>query len=154
VLRPLSTSDSGFSLAEALVALAILAGALLSLARTFTAAASVVTTARHITNGSILGAQKLEELRAVAAGLPPGPRISSGIELIDRTGIAVPEVTASAQVTYTRQWWIEPLPSDPEQVSVIRVIVTPGVARRRGLESEPRRADEVLVATMHARDAP
>ena len=136
------------------MALALLAGALLSLARMFTTATAVVTTARHLTTGSILAAQKLEELRAVASGLPSGPNVSGGIELIDRTGVAVAEVTASTPITHTRQWRIRPLPTDPDTVSVIQVLVTPGAVGTGRLDSQPRRADEVFLVTMQARGEP
>ena len=150
--QPLSTSESGFSLAETLVALALLAGALLGLARMFTTATAVVTTARHITMGSILASQKLEELRTVASGPPPAPDVRDGIEFVDRAGVAAANAETATNVTYTRQWWIRPLPSDRDHVSVISVTVTPGAVRRGRSESAPRRADEVVLVTMQARD--
>jgi prepilin-type N-terminal cleavage/methylation domain-containing protein len=154
VSRLLSMSESGFSLVETLVALALLAGALLSLARMFTTATAVVTTARHITTGTILAAQKLEELRVIASGFPSGPKVSGGIEFIDRRGAAAASVTASGPITHTRQWWIRPLPADPDQVSVIQVLVTPGSVRAGTPDSQPRRADEVFLATIQARNQP
>jgi hypothetical protein len=152
--RAPSTSESGFSLAETLVALALLAGALLSLARIFVTATTVVTTSRHVTMGSILASQKLEELRAVVSSLPPASDARDGIEFVDRDGVAAPAHGNVRHVTYTRRWRIRPLPSDPDHVSVIQVVVTPGAVRGGRSESVPHRPDEVVLVTMQARDRP
>ena len=147
--------ESGFSLAETLIAVALLIGALLSLAQLFSAATAIVTTAHHLTAGSVLAAQKLEELRNVVSGSPSAIDTDGGIDYVDRVGMAAsPGIDASTQVTYTRRWWIRPLAADPDHVSVIQVVVTPGAVREGTPAPIERRADEVVLVTMQARDEP
>jgi hypothetical protein len=134
---------------------ALVAGALLSLARMLTTATTIVLTARHLTSGSILAAQKVEELRTVVAGLPAGGDTRGGVEFIDRVGVAFSaDADAAIHVSYTRQWWIRPLPSDPNRVSVIHVIVTPGTDRDDRSGPGPRRPDAVVLMTLQAGDGP
>jgi hypothetical protein len=153
MLRPQPASESGFALAETLIAMAILAVALLSLAQLFTAATAALTTARHLTMGSILATQKLEELRNVVSGSQSVLNVEGGIDYVDRVGVASSPVgDAAPNVVYTRHWWIRPLPADPDRVSVIQVVVTPGAVRDDRSGAMPRRPDEVVLVTMHARD--
>ena len=133
----------------------LLAGALLALARMLTTATTIVLTARHLTSGSILATQKVEELRTVVAGSPAGVETRDGLEFIDRVGVAFPAgVDAAIHVSYTRQWSIHPLPSDPDRVSVIQVVVTPGAVRDARPGPGARRPDEVALVTMQGRDEP
>ena len=153
--RKQRTSEHGFSLAETIIALAILAGTLLSLAQLFTTATGIVTTARHVTTGSILASQKLEELRSVVSGLPSVPTIDGGIEYVDRVGAAVQSGGGiSTNVAYTRQWRVRPLASDPDRVALIRVVVTPGTVASPLSDSRPRRIGEVVLVTLQASNGP
>jgi prepilin-type N-terminal cleavage/methylation domain-containing protein len=154
VVREQYQSDRGFSLAETIVAVAILAGALLSLAQLFTAATTIVTTARHLTTGTILATQKVEELRSVVAGLPSIPTVDDALEYVDRAGAAFPPRGAPTNVAYTRQWWVRPLPADPDNVAVLQVVVTPGAVGNRRPDSVPRRTDEVVLVTLQASGRP
>jgi prepilin-type N-terminal cleavage/methylation domain-containing protein len=70
-----SRSDAGFSLAEVVVAMAILATALITLAQLFGVATRATMGARTSTYATVLAQQKIEELRALtwgfdAQGLP------------------------------------------------------------------------------------
>lgn len=62
------SSESGFSLAEVLVATAVLATALVSLAQLFAVSIQSNTSARDTTFATVLAQQKLEQLRALAWG--------------------------------------------------------------------------------------
>jgi type II secretory pathway pseudopilin PulG len=77
--------ERGFSLAEALVALALLGGALTVVASLFAMAARANVEARRITIASLLARDKLEQLRAPASPLEPSPGDSLDA---DRDGFA------------------------------------------------------------------
>jgi type II secretory pathway pseudopilin PulG len=62
------SNESGFSLAEVMVATGILAAALISLAQLFAMAVQSNTSARDATFGTVLAQQKLEQLRALSWG--------------------------------------------------------------------------------------
>ncbi|HEY6362426.1 MAG TPA: hypothetical protein VIX63_15040, partial [Vicinamibacterales bacterium] len=66
-------------------------------------------TARHMTIGSMLAAQKVEELRST-----PWSVRGEGIDRIDE---------------FTRRWAVSPLGVDPARTAVIDVRVTPGGVR-------------------------
>ncbi len=64
-------SESGFSLVEVMVATALLAVGLVSLAQLFAVAAQNNINARNSTFASVLAEQKMEQLRALAWGFDP-----------------------------------------------------------------------------------
>jgi len=70
-VRNVRRLDAGFSLIEAMVATALLAGAVVSLAQLAGIAARRNASSRHATYAAILAAQKLEELRSLAWGYDP-----------------------------------------------------------------------------------
>lgn len=99
----------GFALLDALFATTLLIVCVLSLAQLFVLAARANEAARQMTMGSILAAQKMEELRFA-------PR-SAGFEGSDRID------------EFTRQWAITPFGGDPQEGAVLDVRVTPGGVR-------------------------
>jgi len=98
----------GFSLLEALVASAILSTALISLAQALAIATAATAAAGRTTLAALLGAQKIEELRAGSwSELQPG--------------------ADSPSPGFNRTWSVVPLPSDPDFVVIVDVRVeTPG----------------------------
>ena len=111
------TRDDGFALLEALVASTLLVVGVLSLVQIFTLAARADITARHLTVGSMLAAQKIEELRSSPWSAP-----TEGIDRLDE---------------FTRRWSVTPLPLDPSSTAVIQVSVTPGAVRMVTLRTRP-----------------
>ena len=102
----------GFSLLEALIAAAILASALLSLAQLIAYAVKTTAAAGRMTDAALLAAQKVEELRAGSWGeLQPG--------------------TDSPAAGFTRTWTVTAMNADPDYVVLLDVLVrTPGSQTR------------------------
>ena len=94
----------GFALLDALVAAAILASALLSLAQLTAFAVKTTAAAGRMTDAALLASQKVEELRAGSWG-----ELQSG--------------TDSPRGGFTRAWTITPLGADPDYVAVLEVLV-------------------------------
>ncbi len=101
--------DRGFALLDALLASALLVAGVLALMQIITLAGRANETARRLTMGSILAAQKLEELRSVEWRVPDGGS--------DRVG------------EFRREWSILPFDADAAHTAVIDVRVTPGAVR-------------------------
>ena len=142
-------SSAGFSLAETLFALGILAIAMLSLAQLFTISAAVIRRARDVSVGAVIASQKLEELRALPGA--DDARAADGIERIDSDGSVLPPDRLGGSA-YTRRWSVRPHAADPDRLSVIDVRVTPGTGDDAGsLENGQRPAGEVNLVTMRAR---
>jgi len=99
------------SLLETLIASAILATGLLSLAQLLGLAAHATAAAGRMTHAALLASQKVEELRALPAAA------------IEQSG-DVPDPG------YTRDWSVVPLPSDPDHLSLVEVVV-----RVRGIDT-------------------
>ena len=94
----------GFALLEALIAAAILATALLSLAQLIAYAIRATGAAGRMTDAALLAAQKVEELRASSwAELQPG--------------------TDAPAAGFTRAWTVTPMGADPDHVMVLEVFV-------------------------------
>jgi Tfp pilus assembly protein PilV len=94
------------SLAETLVASSILATALLSLAQLFALGVSATDAAGRMTQAALFAAQKIEDVRASSA------------DALDGGGSDAP---ASG---FRREWTISALPSDPDHVILIEVVVS------------------------------
>jgi len=65
VCRSVCGSERGFSLIEVLIASLVLAVGVVSLAQLFTIAIASNLSARDTTEGTVLAAQKMEELRSL-----------------------------------------------------------------------------------------
>jgi prepilin-type N-terminal cleavage/methylation domain-containing protein len=110
---------SGFSLVEVLISMTLFAVAMLSLPQLFASAARASLEAGRVTMGTLLAAQKIEELRS-----GPFPRSSaSGVELLDSTGATDP--VSGSGPAFVRTWSVEPLPSALRTTIAIRVAVSP-----------------------------
>jgi prepilin-type N-terminal cleavage/methylation domain-containing protein len=140
---------NGFSLLEVLFATAILTVAVMSLAQVVAIAARANASARTAALATMLGAQKMEQLRALAwtfraDGDPVSDTTTGGVGLsasppdaldrdvegysdwLDASGRTVLRATAA---TFVRRWSIAPLPSRPDTL-VLQVIVA--VVGRQG----------------------
>jgi hypothetical protein len=106
-------------LADTLVATAVLATALLSLAQLFALALTATNAAGRVTHATLLAAQKVEDLRASSA------------TALDASGRDAPAAG------FSREWSIGALPSDPDHVVLIEVVVKArgGVTRLVALRS-------------------
>jgi type II secretory pathway pseudopilin PulG len=80
VVPSLSRDESGFSLAETMVAVGLLATALVTLAQLFGISTRGNITAKNTTYAAVLAEQKLEELRALTWGFD-----SDGLPVTDNT---------------------------------------------------------------------
>src|SRR5438128_2363097 len=98
-------NNHGFSLIEALVASSILATGLLSLAQLLAFAASANAAAGRATHATLLAAQKIEELRAASSAALEG----------DNGDAPAPG--------FMRQWSVSALPSNPDDIALIQVVV-------------------------------
>jgi prepilin-type N-terminal cleavage/methylation domain-containing protein len=112
--------ERGFSLLEALIAAAILASALLSLAQLIAFAVRTTAAAGRMTDATLLAAQKVEELRARSwSELQPG--------------------TDSPVAGFTRTWTVTPMGADPDYVAILEVLVRApgGQTRMIALKTRP-----------------
>ena len=80
-----SSSESGFSLIEVLVASGLLASALIALAQLFAISTATNLSSRNTTYAAVLAEQKLEELRALTWGF-------------DREGLPITDTTTNTAV--------------------------------------------------------
>lgn len=154
-------SNAGFSLLEVLVASALLASALVSLAQLFAMSTRTNIGARNSTYAAILAQQKLEELRSLSWGFdqvglptsdittdtsvtPENPVGGTGLSpspssaLQDNTAGWVDyidgygnKVANPGNALYARRWMVSPLPTNPNNTLVIQVLVY-RVTRDRG----------------------
>jgi Tfp pilus assembly protein PilV len=107
--------DRGFALPDALLASTLLVVGVLSLTQIFLLAGRANQAARHLTVGSVLAAQKIEELRSTPWSVP-----AEGVDRIEE---------------FTRRWTVSAFDGDPSFTAVIEVSVTPGAVRLRTLRS-------------------
>ncbi len=103
-----------------LLAAAILASAVLSLAQVIAFAIKTTAAAGRMTDAALLVSQKVEDLRAASWG-----ELQSG--------------TDSPAAGFTRVWTITPLAADPDNVAVLEVFVraTGGQTRMIALKTKP-----------------
>ena len=113
-------AEHGFSLIEVLVAAAILAVGLLSLAQLLAMTVSANAAAGRRTYATVLAAQKLEDLRAEPWSVLEA-NIGESADFLDRSGSSI---DASSAAAFRRRWFVEPWFGDPAHTLVIRVIVT------------------------------
>jgi type II secretory pathway pseudopilin PulG len=122
--------ECGFTLVEALVSMALLSGALLSVASLFAFGARANADAHQITLASMLARDKLEELCAAGQALDPSPADSLArsyrdfADVVDRFGQRVGDGgQMPATAVYVRRWSIRPSSAAPEDPLVIEVVV-------------------------------
>lgn len=129
----------GFSLLEVLVAIAILAIGLVSLAQILSITTAANATAGKVTYAALLASQAIEDVRAApweAAASTPG----ESVENLNRTGRPQPSAEKSQ---FTRRLSITPLISDPANALVIEATVTAAGSRA-----------VARIVTVRARSAP
>lgn len=134
----------GFSLIEALIASALLAGAIATLAQLVMRSAEQTMRAEHATVAAVLAQAKLEELRALTfrfdangvrvedPALAPSAADSLSadspphVEALDRFGqtVAPDEVPV-----YIRRWSIAAAPLDPDTLVLAACVLPAGVLR-------------------------
>lgn len=152
-MRTLVRSCAGFSLVETMVAVAILAAGVLSLARLFTVSAAILERDNHSTFSAILAAQKIEELRTTSAR--GGALPLEGADRVDGRGAVAGGRGAPAGAGYARRWSVRALPAHPDVLRVVEVRVRPGEGPADdGLMAGGRRAGEVTLTTIVARQDP
>ena len=124
----------GFSLLEVLFATTILTVAVMALAQVITVAVRANAAARTSTLSTLLAAQKMEQLRALAwtfdeAGLPVSDTAPGGaldrdvdgyVDWLDASGGAVLRPSAAA---FVRRWSIATVASNPDTL-VLQVVVS------------------------------
>jgi prepilin-type N-terminal cleavage/methylation domain-containing protein len=134
MLRDRARSDAGFSLAEVLVAVAVMATALTALASLFTLSIESNLASRHRTYSTVLAQQKLEELRS-EHWEPSAPPSISGHDYLDLAGKVVGEgADPAGRGVYERQWSVAPLPSNPGNAVAIQVEAMRKNAGSNGLD--------------------
>jgi len=110
----------GFSLLDVLIAAAILASALLSLAQLIAFAVKTTAAAGRMTDAALLASQKVEELRADSWS-----ELQSG--------------TDSPAAGFIRTWTVTPLAADPDYVALLEVRVRAAGSQTRmvALKTKP-----------------
>jgi prepilin-type N-terminal cleavage/methylation domain-containing protein len=159
----LRARERGFTLVEALVALAVASVALTSLAHLFVLAASTNERARFSTQASLLAMRKMEELQGgVFAFDARGNRITDPrlalsppdaldrdadgyVDRFDARGAPVPSRSpGGGEGVFVRRWSVQRLPGSVEDGLVIqvRVVVRDALARTTLTAVRTRRAGE------------
>jgi prepilin-type N-terminal cleavage/methylation domain-containing protein len=174
--------EDGFTLAEVLIALVLVAITTIGVAPLIALAALSARTSHSRTWSCLLAASKLDELktlslafdasggpltdtttdasadplRAGGTGLGPSPpdsldrNVPGYVDYLDGTGQWVGAgATRPASAVYVRRWNIAPLPGDPANTVLIRIVVVPvvsGVAPGSKVVSTNQSGSPVLVA--------
>jgi len=118
---PWNHPERGTTLLEAIIAIGILAGAVVSLAGLSSMAIRTNALARERTLATVYSLQKLEELCRDVRRLPtsPGDTLESDtpgfIEYLDRDGHVV---GATAGVVFVRRWSVTALPADANLLAI------------------------------------
>jgi prepilin-type N-terminal cleavage/methylation domain-containing protein len=113
--------ESGFSLVETLVAMAILLVTIGSFIQVFGIAAAANQRAARRSLASLAAMQKMEELRSEAASaLATSP---AAVLQADVDGYNDRLPGGATGVAFTRRWSIEPLVSDPLHLLLLQVVV-------------------------------
>jgi len=136
------TDSSGFSLVETLAALSIVVVGLTGLAHLLVWTGRATAGARAGTMAVVLAQAKMEELRCLAYQIDPlrqpitAPGLAAASEdsllrsvagysdFLDSRGQPVPGRSPPEGMEYVRRWSIVPLPADPENTLVVRVLVS------------------------------
>ena len=157
--------DRGFSLLEVLIATTILTVTLVALAQLVALSVTATTAAKETTMATVLGMEKMEQLRSLtwgfdASGLPvDDPRLAASpsdalvrnitgfCDFVDADGQPLGDTAAPPPgAVYVRRWSIEPLPADPANGLVLQVRVTRRVNRDIDSDRAPSQDGSTLVA--------
>jgi hypothetical protein len=116
---------------EVLIASTLLTIGLIAAARLFAASTLANAGSRTVTTATVLAAEKMEELRALAFDDPAierSPPDSLALDVVGYSDHPDPQ--------FIRRWSIEPLPSYPDAAVVVRVaVMRPGAPGRALLET-------------------
>lgn len=109
----------GFALPEVLVAIALLVGAVVTLAMVVAKSAATNMSARHATLAALLATDKIEELRSVPFGDASLAASAPDALTVDRDGFFDEPLPG-----WRRRWSIAGLASSPTEAIVIAVAVS------------------------------
>jgi Tfp pilus assembly protein PilV len=113
-------SERGTTLVEAIVAIGLLAGAVVSMAGLASVAIRTSTIARERSMATLLAVQKMEVLCRDASALAPSAANAwsvdtpGQVEYLDQYGRPL----AGARGVYVRRWAVAPLPADANLVAI------------------------------------
>ena len=108
------SSNRGFSLLETLFAIALVTGALLTLAQLVAASVETTATARFRTLAALIAQQTIEQLRSEAS-LADG----AAVQHFDRAGMVVCGATGLCEAAvFTARWSIAPFAAAPATVVI------------------------------------
>lgn len=122
-----SSSSSGFTIAEVLVALASIAVLLTGAAGLLLTASGSIRAARLGTTATLLAQQKIEQLRANSAALPG----ESGEDFLALDGAPAPQAAA----VFVRRWNASPVPGTSGGTSVVVEVSAIGAGRVADVET-------------------
>jgi Tfp pilus assembly protein PilV len=149
-----ANASTGSTLIEVVVAMMITVSGALAMVQMVSIAVVTNGIARETSLGTVLAAQKVEELRT-APQLPSGGALTYDtpgyVDYLDAWGRPIGADRPRVAV-FSRRWRIEPLPLDPDSAVVIDVLVTSSRSQG-GTESgrARRHVSEVRVNTIAPR---
>ena len=152
------SNERGVSLIEVIIAALIMTTGVLAVVRLLSLVAATNLTARSTTVATILGVQKLEQLRAsewtveTVAGDPLAQNIAGFVDHVDGSGAVVGQgVERPAAAVYTRRWSVERIASGSDEafVLVVRVLVRSGMGDQTGADGFIRQAQFASVTVRH-----
>src|SRR5262245_54707953 len=153
------SNERGMSLIEVIIAALIMTTGVLAVVRLLSLVAATNLTARSTTVATILGVQKLEQLRASewtvesVSDEPLAQNIAGFVDHVDASGAVVGQgVERPAAAVYTRRWSVERIASGSDEafVLVVRVLVRGGMGDQTGADGLIRQAQFASVAARHS----
>ena len=151
-MKPRLSFDNGFALADVLVAMALIAVAVASLAALVVLAVRVAAAAGEQTTATGLASQKLEQLRLETISTVPALAGSVGMDVpgyvdwLDIDG----QPTGGQAAVYVRRWAVGPVPGVPG-AGFLQVLVSTVIRDRQAAASglpRLRHANETLLVTL------
>ncbi len=141
-LRPVTHDERGFSLLEAVIAAALVAGAFAALAEMYTLSLAGTAAARGASSAVVMAAQKMEELRqlgwddvALGTGGSVAEDASGYVDYRDQSGAVVGSGgEAPPGALFVRRWSIGPVGADADAL-MFDVLVRP----LRNIDVKPAR---------------
>lgn len=152
-----SRGQTGFSLVETLVSVALMATALVALAQLAATATAENLLSRSASHAALLAHQKMEQLRAAPA-LTPSPAASldqnheGWVEFLDAQGrIAGIGSSPPPGTTFVRRWAVQPLAATSRIGVAVHVRVAPFITGA-GSTGSQRAAGEARVSSVITRE--
>lgn len=126
------SGEPGFAIVEAIVSIGIVTTALVTLVQVLATATANNILARNTSSAAMLAQQKIEQLRATEwASLTSSPPdalesdIDGWVDYLDAGGSAVGGSGPPGGTVYVRRWSIVHALTNPDDVCVFEVLVTP-----------------------------